>query len=124
MTLDELLLEWSYKSERGYPSLDNPSDILILQQILSKLDIPSEDIIKQLNEQEDQETPVSTTGGSESYDAVIRRHLDLSDDQPIPKSKNNYPFPSHDRALYLLLFLLLLVGLIPKNLSNISCHHL
>ena len=27
MTLDELLLEWSYKSEKGYPSLGNPSDI-------------------------------------------------------------------------------------------------
>ena len=29
MTLDELLLEWSYKTERGYPSLDSPSDVLI-----------------------------------------------------------------------------------------------
>ena len=34
MTLDELLLEWSYRSERGYPSLDDPSDIFILNQIL------------------------------------------------------------------------------------------
>ena len=38
MTLDELLLEWSYRSERGYPTLDNPSDILLLEKILKELD--------------------------------------------------------------------------------------
>ena len=32
MTLDELLLEWSYRSEKGYPSLGNPSDVLILEK--------------------------------------------------------------------------------------------
>ena len=38
MTLDELLLEWSYRSEKGYPSLDSPSDVLILEEILNKID--------------------------------------------------------------------------------------
>lgn len=52
MTLDELLLEWSYKSEKGYPELDNPSDISILKQILEKLDIPSNTIINKLTEKE------------------------------------------------------------------------
>ena len=51
MTLDELLLEWSYRSEKGYPSLDNPSDILILKNILNKLNLPTQDIIFQLKEQ-------------------------------------------------------------------------
>jgi len=50
MTLDELLLEWSYKSEKGYPSLDNPSDISILKQILEKLKLPSKEIIRGLKE--------------------------------------------------------------------------
>ena len=50
MTLDELLLEWSYRSEKGYPSLDNPSDISILKQILEKLNIPSDTIIRKLKE--------------------------------------------------------------------------
>ena len=36
MTLDELLLEWSYRSERGYPTLDNPSDVSVLKTILEK----------------------------------------------------------------------------------------
>ena len=40
MTLNELLLEWSYRSERGYPTLDNPSDILTLKSILKELDLP------------------------------------------------------------------------------------
>jgi hypothetical protein len=45
MTLDELLLEWSYRSERGYPSMDNPSDVLLLKEILTELKIPESDII-------------------------------------------------------------------------------
>ena len=51
MTLDELLLEWSYRSEKGYPSLDNPSDVLLLEDILSKLELPTEEIIASLKEQ-------------------------------------------------------------------------
>ena len=48
MTLDELLLEWSYRSEKGYPSLDSPSDISILKQILEKLNLPSNTIIEKI----------------------------------------------------------------------------
>ena len=44
MTLDELLLEWSYRSERGYPTLDNPSDILLLENILKEKSLPFEEI--------------------------------------------------------------------------------
>jgi len=50
MTLDELLLEWSYRSERGYPSVDNPSDVLLLRQILEQLDLPSNEVINRLKE--------------------------------------------------------------------------
>ena len=51
MTLDELLLEWSYRSEKGYPSLDSPSDVSVLKEILKKLNIPSDPIIEKLKEQ-------------------------------------------------------------------------
>ena len=50
MTLNELLLEWSYRSERGYPTLDNPSDILILKSILKELNLPSETILNRMKE--------------------------------------------------------------------------
>jgi hypothetical protein len=50
MTLDELLLEWSYRSERGYPSLDNPSDVYLLKGLLEKLDLPANEIISNLEE--------------------------------------------------------------------------
>jgi hypothetical protein len=50
MTLDELLLEWSYRSERGYPSVDNPSDVYILKELLEKLDLPANEIISNLEE--------------------------------------------------------------------------
>ena len=50
MTLNELLLEWSYRSERGYPTLDNPSDVSILKTLLEKLDLPIDEIIDNLEE--------------------------------------------------------------------------
>ena len=37
MTLDELLLEWSYRSEKGYPRVGSPSDVSILKEILTEL---------------------------------------------------------------------------------------
>ena len=50
MTLNELLVEWSYRTEKGYPDMGNPSDILILKEILESLDLPSEKIIPNLEE--------------------------------------------------------------------------
>jgi|TARA_R110001632_G_scaffold193619_1_gene314560 hypothetical protein len=49
MTLDELLLEWSYRSDKGYPDMDNPSDISLLVEILEQLDLPTDDIIKKIS---------------------------------------------------------------------------
>jgi len=49
MTLDELVLEWSYRTQRGYPSMDSPSDVLILKQILKELDLPT-NLLRNLGE--------------------------------------------------------------------------
>ena len=51
MSIDELLVEWSYRTKKGYPDLDNPSDILILENILNELNLPSSSIIPKLKEQ-------------------------------------------------------------------------
>lgn len=37
--IDRILLEWSYRSEKGYPDLTNPKDIHILKEILKEMDI-------------------------------------------------------------------------------------
>ncbi len=50
MTLNELLLEWSYRTQKGYPSLDNPSDVHILKTLLEKLDLPPDTIINRMSE--------------------------------------------------------------------------
>ena len=50
MTLNELLVEWSYRTEKGYPDLDNPSDILILKTLLEKVDIPFNEVISNIKE--------------------------------------------------------------------------
>ena len=49
MTLDELLLEWSYRSDKGYPDMGSPSDISLLKEILEQLDLPTDDIIKKVS---------------------------------------------------------------------------
>ena len=50
MTLNELLVEWSYRTKKGYPILGNPSDILIIEEILESLDLRLEEIIPRLKE--------------------------------------------------------------------------
>ena len=99
--------------------MDNPSDVSVLENILNELDLPTHDIIYKIKEQvtiktddeiEDDEPkdldgdgiPDATpsTGGSEVYDNVIRKHLGLSNDEPIPKSKNSYPFPGSGGATF------------------------
>ena len=116
MTLDELLLEWSYRSEKGYPSLDSPSDISIFKEILLELDLPAEAIIDKLEGEDDIEIKVNPDQddqndqeevppeppqqniepeiepeeeGLNEYDELIMSHLGV--DQ-IPKSKNTYDF--------------------------------
>ena len=80
MTLDELLLEWSYRSERGYPSLDNPSDIFILNQILKELNLPSNEIIEVLKEAGKDNTEKPGTDGMEKSPVF---------DKPNPPSKDD-----------------------------------
>ena len=100
MTLDELLVEWSYRTKKGYPDMGNPSDILILKEILEKLELPT----NIFNEQEDepqsepQEEPTSEPDdtsiapqgkGSLVYDEVIKKTLGVD---TIPRSKNKYQY--------------------------------
>ena len=79
MTLDELLLEWSYRSERGYPSVDNPSDISTLKQILKELNLPEGEIDELLD---DLENP--GTDGME--DSSVEREKEKSLPKPQPTS--------------------------------------
>ena len=44
MTIHEILTEWSYKLDRGYPEMDNPYDILVLEQILKENGFNSKDV--------------------------------------------------------------------------------
>jgi hypothetical protein len=126
--------------------VDNPSDVSILKEILTKLKLSEEDVSKVLDNLKDEpggddlinpgtdgmedssvekekekqfqtepkpeaepelefdpepkEEPQDTTIGSEVYDNVIRRHLGLSEDAPIPTSKNSYPFPGAGGATF------------------------
>ena len=50
MTLDELVLEWSYRTQRGYPSMDSPSDVQVLREILEQLNLPSNTLLNRMSE--------------------------------------------------------------------------
>ena len=78
MTLDELLLEWSYRSEKGYPSLDNPSDVSILKQILEQLDLPANVILKRIVKEtslQSKDFESSTNNQDTKYRGGDRAHL-------------------------------------------------
>lgn len=81
MTLEELVLEWSYLTPKGYPDMGNPSDVLILEKLLSKLNLPSKDIIKELKEQKNW---VDKDGKPETTDGM--------EDSPVEKSKTDTTF--------------------------------
>ena len=66
MSLDELLVEWSYRTKKGYPDLGNPSDILILKEILERLELP----IDILDELEDDEPKIDDSEELESVKDV------------------------------------------------------
>ncbi len=78
MTLDELLLEWSYRSEKGYPSLGNPSDISLLKTILKELDLPTDEVLGKL--EDELETP--GTDGMEDSSVEAEKEKQL---KPEPK---------------------------------------
>ena len=91
MTLDELLLEWSYRSERGYPSVDNPSDVLLLKDILRELKLPEGEIDKLVDDLEEEDNYV-TTGTNGMEDSPVEKKKEK--DKAFQKQKFNDPFAS------------------------------
>ena len=84
MTLDELLLEWSYRSEKGYPSLDSPSDVLLLEQILKELNLPTDEILLKLEQDKPGGDDIETPG------------TDGMEDSSVEKSKEKKEFSKKD----------------------------
>ena len=78
MTLNELLVEWSYRTEKGYPDLGNPSDILILKDILTELKLPT-DILNTLGEDDitsnEDETQVSSHSKKDLLNLINNANL-------------------------------------------------
>jgi len=78
MSLDELLVEWSYRTEKGYPDMGNPSDILILKTILNELNLPT-DILNTLGEDNitsnEDETQVSSHSKKDLLNLINNANL-------------------------------------------------
>jgi len=105
MSIDELLNEWSYRTKKGYPSVDDPSDILILKEILGKLNLPSNSIILKLREKEEtislplnEEENQDTTPSKDDLIKLIQ-NAKLNDSQVQKLFKNISGFAYKDSIL-------------------------
>ena len=101
MTLDELLLEWSYRSDKGYPSLDSPSDLSLLKEILTQLNLNEEDVSSIIDELEDDPQDLRIPGDDGFEDSPVQQSkekqfqdkqtddTEQSKDKPEDKENNN-----------------------------------
>ena len=87
MTLDELLLEWSYRSERGYPCVDSPSDISVLRGILEGLNLPAEDIIDELEDEDEDGEGIKTYGNKDGKKGITSLEPSDEDQKRLDKLK-------------------------------------
>ena len=84
MTLDELLLEWSYRSEKGYPCVDSPSDISVLKRILTELKLPEGEIDELVDDLE-----IPGTDGMEGSPVEKEKEKTAPKPQPTGFTKEN-----------------------------------
>ena len=90
MTLDELLLEWSYRSERGYPTLDNPSDVSVLKEILKEFNLSEQDVEDVLDNLPDEPggDDLTTPGTDGMEDSSVEKEKEKQvRSKPTPKSE-------------------------------------
>ena len=95
MTLDELILEWSYRTDKGYPCLDNPSDIAVLRTLLERLNLPAEKIIDEYDNKA-VFGEIRCVGGCFSEDESIK--IEIGDEIILKMKKifQEYDFEEYD----------------------------
>ena len=109
MTLDELLLEWSYRSERGYPSTDNPSDVSVLKEILTQLNLNEEDVSSIIDELENDPQGLDIPGTDGMEDSSVEDEKEkqiqsnpkpeLEPEEPKEKPEPESGFNSYDLVI-------------------------
>jgi len=80
MTLDELLLEWSYRLDKGYPDMDSPSDISLLKEILKELKLPEGEIDELVDDLEEGSTTITEELHEIFVAILVAGHAPLSKD--------------------------------------------
>ena len=100
MTLDELLLEWSYRSERGYPSTDNPSDVLLLKDILRELKLPEAEIDGLVDDlEDDKDIKVNSDQGDKEEIPIDPPTPKLEPEEPKKEPKPESGLNSYDLVI-------------------------
>ena len=89
---DQFFTKFSYKFDKGYPDMDNPNDIALLESLIS--DLTEEKFkLKVMTEQTDAEEGLE----------ILKRELDLPDDKFLRKSGVEYRVlvPRNQRSEYI-----------------------
>jgi len=91
--LDKVLLEWSARTEKGYPDLNNEQDLVIFESMFGfNLDEKSNGPTTVLQEQ------------STSYDdLILKRFIEvgiIQEGSPMPRSSRRYKFPGENGNSY------------------------
>jgi len=91
--LEKIIRENCWKFDKGYPDMDIPKDVALLNEIVEGYKYK----IKEDEEEVEIDVDVKTSipsGGSETYNDTIRYAIYGEDykDKPIPKPKSKYPY--------------------------------
>ena len=89
---DKILVEWAYRCQKGYPDMDNPSDLRILKQILKENNVEFPDLIV---EQEEEKTftkndIIDLINSSELTPSQLKRIYDAVDGAASKEAIDDY----------------------------------
>jgi hypothetical protein len=58
--IDKLILEWSWRCEKGYPDINNPADKKVLEKLLAEYGVSLDTFVREQEEREEQKKPTTT----------------------------------------------------------------
>jgi hypothetical protein len=76
--IEKFLHSISYKFPKGYPDMNNPGDVTLLNEIISNIT------------EQTSPSPIVESGDEDIYDTLIRKTLGIKDGESIPQPKGTY----------------------------------
>jgi len=93
--IDKVLLEWSWRCEKGYPNLNNEKDLHILENIF-QVNLKKQDLLEKKNNP-DRSDVVQDTSKENSF--YLKTDIDPTTGSPIPGAQEYMYFKGKGRSL-------------------------